>query len=188
MSLGHRARLNVLSLSPRLIKVYDPCYGYQNTKKKLLMSLVPGWESKFAFLEFWPKKSNNQLFTVEVLTVCKRAESGCTCLEISTNNIQEETMRKSSGNNRESEIISTRSCTVQIKEELWQNSCLGSVTLMELKSGTFVFYLMSEGCVQLSDCELIIEKLSSRVCGDQNRYFRPQRDLFLNLTYVDFYS
>lgn len=28
--------------------------------------------------------------------------------------------------------------------------------------------------------------LFSRVCGDQNRYFRPQRDLFLNLTNTDF--
>lgn len=28
MRLGHRARLNVLSLSPQLIKVYDPRYGY----------------------------------------------------------------------------------------------------------------------------------------------------------------
>lgn len=65
------------------------------------------------------KKSNNEFFTVEVLTVCKRTESGFTCVENSTNNIQEEMIRKSSGNNRESEIISERSCTVLIKEELW---------------------------------------------------------------------
>lgn len=28
--------------------------------------------------------------------------------------------------------------------------------------------------------------LFSRVCGDQNRYFRAQWDLFLNLTNTDF--